>query len=365
MKLNIYIFVNLLISSNCFTLIMNNMPKNTNWNTFQFTLKERARNWFINNAEKKGIPWNSITKIYKNDIDVIKSNKYMKENKNIEYPKYFLKPFHGYDDGNMNWMAAIETPAATLGIASDYWKYIDPYTAQDWMRNNITKNIIEYIQDYNNIYNYSPMKALDVGCSVGISTEYLQQSFQKTKFYGIDLSPYFISVAKYRADQKKMSIEYQHENAEKTSFSSKFFDLIICNFVYHELPEKAAKDILHELYRLLSNNGVLAIVDMDPKHLKTKLDNNIFRKWAFESTEPHIYDYYLRNTTEMMKNAQFKNIVKMKNDPLNSIWLGVKRSDKYITKDVLTNRFPQGLEELQQEFNNYKNIEYDFDYELN
>ena len=66
---------------------------------------------------------------------------------------------------------------------------------------------------------YAPKKALDIGCSIGISTEYLQDAFPKeTKIYGLDLSPYFLGVADYRACQQNRNIQYIHANAEKTNF---------------------------------------------------------------------------------------------------------------------------------------------------
>ena len=40
-----------------------------------------------------------------------------KEDKSISYPNYFIRPFHGYDDGNMNWRAVHEAEAATLSKA--------------------------------------------------------------------------------------------------------------------------------------------------------------------------------------------------------------------------------------------------------
>ena len=50
----------------------------------------------------------------------------------------------------------------------------------------------------------------------------------------------------------------------------------------------------------------------------------MFRKWAFEVTEPHIYNYYKRDTIKMLREAGFVNIRKNSNDPLNSIWFGTK-----------------------------------------
>ena len=34
----------------------------------------------------------------------------------MEYPWYYVKPFHGYDEGNLSWRAAHELEAATQSM---------------------------------------------------------------------------------------------------------------------------------------------------------------------------------------------------------------------------------------------------------
>ena len=314
----------ILASVNAFTLSMNNV-NNPSWETLRFSIKENARNWFINRAIQKGIPWNELYQDSVNDHEQMEYFKEKNENKYLEYPTYFLRPFHGYDDVNMNWKAAHEAEAATLSFGAGYWDNIDPYSAQEWLRGNISENIKSYIKDSQIV---QPEIILDVGCSIGVSTEYLYNQFENIKGRnGIDLCPYFIGVAKYRANKKKMNIDYIHGIAEKTPYLENQFDLIACNFLFHELPEKAANEILDELYRILSYDGILAIIDMDPSHLDKQLKSNPFRKWAFESTEPHIYNYYLRNMETMMTEHGLKSVEKKRNDPSNSVWLGTKRHD--------------------------------------
>ena len=65
----------------------------------------------------------------------------------MKYPDYYLKPFHGYNEGNMLWRAAYEAESATLSIAAGYWDKVDPITSQEWMRQNITNNINYYIKE--------------------------------------------------------------------------------------------------------------------------------------------------------------------------------------------------------------------------
>ena len=310
--------------TNAFTLTMYNV-KNPYWDSLRFSVKENARNWFINRAIRKGIPWNDLYEDSIKNHEQIEYFKEKSENKYLEYPRYFTRPFHGYDDGNMNWKAAHEADAATLSIGAGYWENIDPFTAQEWLRGNISENIQSYMK---NGFVKEPKTVLDVGCSIGVSTEYLYNQFENIdNMNGIDLSPYFIGVAKHRADTKRFNIDYIHGLAENTPYLDNQFHLIACNFLFHELPEKAANEVLDELYRILAYDGVLAIVDMDPAHLDKQLNNNPFRKWAFESTEPHIYNYYLRDMKNMMTQHGWKGVEKKRNDPLNSVWLGTKRHD--------------------------------------
>lgn len=295
------------------------------WKLVSAPLKEQARQWFIKRALLKGIDWEKLSDYYKlpANMEELKELKNKIENKTICYPDYFLQPFHGYDDGNMNWQAAQENEAAALSMCANYWKGVSAIDSERWVRNNVTMNIKKYIsnsEDNRNIENI-----LDVGCSGGISTEYIKRGFHSAgNIYGLDLSPYFVSVGAFRSKEQKTNINYIHENAESTSFSDNSFDLIICNFLFHEVPPNATMTILNEMYRLLQPNGILAIVDLDPEIIRGDAILSQFRRWAFEVTEPHIYNYYKSNMTNSLFKQGFYNVVKQQNDPINSIWIGKK-----------------------------------------
>lgn len=308
-------------TSHSFFLSMKNPQPG--WKKLQFSIKEKARNWFIERATKGGIPWVELYNKYNTQQKELNSYKFIKEDKKMIYPSYYTMPFHGYDDGNLDWEAAKETEAATVSISANYWKGADPYDAQEWLRQNITKNIADYIGEVQH-NEFIPRRALDVGCSVGISTEYLKQQFPQSDVTGMDMSPYFIGVACLRNEKSENKIDYVHANAEKTKYQDKYFDFIVCNFLFHELPESATKEVIREMHRLLAPQGVFAVVDMDPEKIDAQLSNNVFRKWAFESTEPHIYQYYERNVSSLLEDAGFKHLQKKENDPLNAVWLGQK-----------------------------------------
>ena len=44
------------------------------------------------------------------------------ENANISYPDYYLKDFHAYDGGNLNWKAAFEIESATSSLSMRVFK---------------------------------------------------------------------------------------------------------------------------------------------------------------------------------------------------------------------------------------------------
>lgn len=306
------------------------------WKLVSKPLKEEARKWFIRRAIIKGIDWHNITNKYKGPQTFSEILKLKQELQNItmNYPEYFLQPFHGYDDGNMNWDAAQELEAASLSMSANYWKNVCVRDSVSWVRNNITNNIKYYINKYNP--NLQLDYILDVGSSGGISTEYLCEGFPESKrVYGLDLSPYFVAVSAYRAQEaNNMKVQYVHENAEKTSFEDESFELIVCNFFFHEVPYNATTRIINELYRILKYDGVLAIVDLDPDKVRNNLVLNEFRKWAFEVTEPHIYQYYQNNMSETLSMYNFDNVTKVENDPINGIWFGIKSNKTCDKNDV-------------------------------
>jgi len=294
------------------------------WSLLSKNLKGHARNWFINRAEKKGIKWNSYknANMQLNVTSKLENIMKIKNNLTISYPEYYLQPFHGYDEGNMEWLPSYECEAATLSISSTYWDNITVDDAEKQFRFNISKNIENYL---NQEQIEQPNNILDIGCSIGISTEYTKKYFTNaTNIVGVDLSPYFISMAEYRAQILNNNIKYIHANAENIPLENNTFDLILCTFIFHEVPLIPTDKIIQEAIRLLKKDGVLAIIDLDPEKLIDTLTINKFRRWSFEVTEPHIYQYYLNNMTQSLVTNGFINVTKFKNDPINSIWIGRK-----------------------------------------
>ena len=44
----------------------------------------------------------------------------------VAYPDYYLRPFHAYSEGNLNWLAAYEAESATYSMAMRVWPEARP-----------------------------------------------------------------------------------------------------------------------------------------------------------------------------------------------------------------------------------------------
>ena len=199
--------------------------------------------------------------------------------------------------GNTNWLAAVECESATYSMALRVWPKdgLSAIQAQNRLRASILDALHDYID--NKAYIKSPQNIVDIGCSVGISTFYLAQSFPTAiKILGIDLSPHFLAIALktqtealsstttttsvstsvvastdsntsniLSKDNNIARIQWKHALAEDTKLPSNSIDIITTQFTFHELPQVETKLIIAEMYRICKPGGVIAITDNDPK----------------------------------------------------------------------------------------------------
>jgi ubiquinone/menaquinone biosynthesis C-methylase UbiE len=83
-----------------------------------------------------------------------------------------------------------------------------------------------------NLKNFKPTKVLDVGCSTGLSTLKLCDSFPLAEVIGVDLSPYMLAVAKYSMETKpsqlaaQSRVSYLHALGEDTGLARGDLDLV-------------------------------------------------------------------------------------------------------------------------------------------
>lgn len=256
--------------------------------------KSRARQMMIERAEAIGVPWRENVRQlsdrnWSEDFTQI-------QNPNLKYPDYYTTSFHAYPEGNLSWKAAWEVESAARSVHAKIWPEVGV--------NGDTMLRQSYHQALQQHLTITPNTILDLGCGVGMSSIALQEIYPQAQITGIDLSPYFLSVAQHRAKQQQHSIKWIHAAAESTGLAAQSFDLVSASLMFHELPTAAAQAIITEAHRLLRPGGYLSIMDMNPQ-------SPIFQKMPpyiltlLKSTEPYLDQYFTLDLEKIFIGAGF------------------------------------------------------------
>lgn len=284
-------------------------------------MKRQARQVLIKTAEKNGIPWRDNYEALK--ASGIQETLNSITNPAITYPEYYQVPFHAYDAGNLCWDAAFEAESATYSMALRVWKE-EPLTAieaQERLRSSFHQVLANH--------NIHATDILDIGCSVGISTLTLHRYYQSqqespVKTIGFDLSPYMLAIAQQRDSDREIAA-WIHGQAETTGLNDQSFDLVSLQFVLHELPRSATKEIFKEINRILRPGGTCAIVDNNPQSsVIQNLPPVLFT--LMKSTEPWTDDYYTFDVEEALESMGFTHTVTVESDPRHRTILARKPS---------------------------------------
>ena len=99
--------------------------------------------------------------------------------------------------------------------------------------------------------------ALDFGCGIGRNTLFMEELGLNT--YGIDISENAILEAKKRRDVKKMYSWFRTYDGNIIPFADNFFDFVISHGVLDHILMSKAKEMMKEIHRVLSPNGLLEI----------------------------------------------------------------------------------------------------------
>lgn len=259
--------------------------------------KHQAREMMIKRAEKLGVSWReNVKQLRSHDWE---SERVQIENPQLVYPDYYVCSFHAYEKGNLCWDAALEVESAAYAVHSTIWQKTEGINidGDPKLRQNYHNALIEQLA-------IKPQDILDVGCSVGMSTFAIQQTYPQARVTGLDLSPYFLSVANYRARERNININWVHAAGEATGLQPKSFDLVSAFLIFHELPQKAAKGIFAEARRLLRDGGYFAMMDMNPQSEAYKtMPPYVFT--LLKSTEPYLDEYFTLDIETALAEAGF------------------------------------------------------------
>ena len=110
----------------------------------------------------------------------------------------------------------------------------------------------------------SPLRILDMGCSVGHSTLPYSEAWPDAELHAIDVAAPMLRYAHARAEAKEAKVHFSQQNAEKTNFEDGSFDIIVSHILLHETSEKAIHNIIAECHRLLKPGGLMLHAETPP-----------------------------------------------------------------------------------------------------
>ncbi len=266
--------------------------------------KNQARELIIKRAESIGVAWRDDVKFLRSrggsaplspqwEADLAQIT-----NLNLKYPEYYLTSFHAYERGNMSWDAAMEVEVAAYSVHAKIFAETGR-TGDTQLRQTYHDLVTQALPT-------APQAILDIGCSVGMSTFAMQEVYPDAQLTGLDLSPYFLSIANYRAEQKQSTqINWVHAAGESTGLPANSYDLVSLFLICHELPQTATHEIFVEAKRLLKPGGHIAIMDMNPA-------SEIYAQMApyiltlLKSTEPYLDRYFTLDIAQALVDAGFE-----------------------------------------------------------
>ncbi|MGB3616118.1 MAG: class I SAM-dependent methyltransferase, partial [Elainellaceae cyanobacterium] len=138
----------------------------------------------------------------------------------------------------------------------------------------------------------------------GASTVTLQQAFPDSHAIGIDLSPYFLVVARHQFAQNP-NVSWRHGASEATGLDDASVDLVSACLMFHELPQSAAIATLQEARRILRPGGHVALMCMNPGSLAyAKMPPYV--RTLMRSTEPYLDEYFSLDLEQAIADAGFE-----------------------------------------------------------
>lgn len=207
------------------------------------------------------------------------------------YPDYFRRNFHWQTDGYFS-----ERSAAVYDVGVEF---LFLGTA-DVMRRQIVPPVTRFLRTHSE----SPARILDVACGTGSGLNQLALAHPDEKYWGVDLSPYYLHhAAKRLAHVKNLSLV--SENAEHMPLADASFDVATSVFLFHELPARARRNVLTEMRRVLKPGGLLVIEDA--AQLVEAADLSVFlENFGSGMNEPFFQDYITTDLAPMIEAAGFR-----------------------------------------------------------
>jgi ubiquinone/menaquinone biosynthesis C-methylase UbiE len=163
------------------------------------------------------------------------------------YPRYYLQNFHYQTDGYLSRRSA---------ELYDHQVEVLFGGAADAMRRQALVPLGAVLSERG----VRRSRLLDVGCGTGRFLREVKTTYPRLAVTGLDLSPFYLAEARKRLAPWSWA-DFAEASAEAVPAPDASFDVVTSSYLFHELPDKARRQVAREMGRLLKPGGAAILVD--------------------------------------------------------------------------------------------------------
>jgi SAM-dependent methyltransferase len=153
---------------------------------------------------------------------------------------------------------------------------------------------------------FKPKRILDLGTSSGKNLFPYADVYPDAEICGIDVAAPLLRWGHAQAEAFGLPIHFSQQDASRTAFPDRHFDLIVSSFFFHEVPVKVTRVILAECRRLLRPGGFMFHMELPPQKDADPF-MNFFWDWdTLNNNEPSYTQFRSQNPTGLCVEAGFK-----------------------------------------------------------
>ena len=147
------------------------------------------------------------------------------------------------------------------------------------------------------------VKLLDLACGTGRFLTQVMETFPKLQASGIDLSPNYAAHAR-RLLKPWPQVDVLEGQAEALPLEDASLDIVVCIYLFHELPPRVRPHVIAEAYRVLKPGGLFVMADSAQFGDTPKLDG-ILEYFPEGFHEPYYKGYLSYDFAPVMDAAGF------------------------------------------------------------
>jgi SAM-dependent methyltransferase len=168
----------------------------------------------------------------------------------IEYPQYYLQPFHSVLGGWLSETAAVGNRVAMEAV----------------LENAHPRKSLGVRDEIAQLFPENARHIVDLGAGIGDDAAAIACRLPSTTVTAWEASPFMIVVGRL-CHKNIPNFRWQHGLAEKTELPDNSVDALNMTYLLHECPDEIKQIILAECWRILSPGGLLVVTDSLPGDL--------------------------------------------------------------------------------------------------